>query len=97
MNDKTIKLWFTESGLNIKTFTGHTGSVTSVCFSPNFLQDNLILSVSDGLTIKLWCTKSVLKKTFTGHTDYVMSVCFSPNFLQDNLILSGSYDNTIKL
>ena len=33
LNDKTIKLWFTESGLNIKTFTGHAESVYSVCFA----------------------------------------------------------------
>ena len=82
LNDKTIKLWFTESGLNIKTFTGHTDDVTSVCFSPNFLQDNLILSGSDDYTIKLWSTEPAVFqsiKTFTEHTDVVTSVCFAPS------------------
>ena len=34
-DDKTIKLWSTESGLNIKTFTGHSNVVVSVCFAPS--------------------------------------------------------------
>ena len=81
--DTTIKLWSAESGLNIKTFVGHTDYVTSVCFSPNYLQDNLILSGSWDKTIKLWCTEITLLnkpiKTFTGHADWVTSVCFSPS------------------
>ena len=35
--DKTIKLWSTESGLNIKTFTGHTEGIFSVCFAPSII------------------------------------------------------------
>ena len=34
-DDYTIKLWSTESGLNIKTFTGHTEGIVSVCFAPS--------------------------------------------------------------
>ena len=75
-----ITLWSTQSGLNIKTFTGHTNNVNSVCFSPNFFQDNLILSGSFDRTIKLWSTESGLNiKTFVGHNNGVISVCFSPS------------------
>ena len=78
--DTTIKLWSAKSGLNIKTFVGHTDYVISVCFSPNYLQDNLILSGSFDNTIKLWSTQSGLNiKTFTGHTGPVTSVCFAPS------------------
>ena len=78
--DNTLKLWSTTSGLNIKTFNGHTGWVNSVCFSPNYLQDNLILSGSLDRTIKLWSTESGLNiKTFTGHTEGIVSVCFAPS------------------
>ena len=33
-DDNTIKLWNKETGKLIKTFEGHSKSVTSVCFSP---------------------------------------------------------------
>ena len=81
-DDYTIKLWSTEPTVlqSIKTFTGHTGWVSSVCFSHNFENDNLILSGSWDNTIKLWSTESGLNiKTFTGHTDSVYSVCFAPS------------------
>ena len=78
--DKTIKLWSTESGLNIKTFIGHTNLVRSVCFSPNYLQDILILSGSNDGTIKLWSLDSEIPmKTIIGHTGGIRSVCFSPS------------------
>ena len=72
--------------------TGHSGSVLSVCFSPN---GKLIASGSSDNTIKLWNVKDgALIRTFKGHSDYVISVNFSPD---GRRIASGSSDNTIKL
>ncbi|MDR2784681.1 MAG: hypothetical protein LBB83_02080 [Treponema sp.] len=56
--DKTIKIWDAETGQEIQTLTGHTGTgsigaVLSVAYSPNGQQ---ILSCSNDETIKLWDT-----------------------------------------
>ena len=34
-HDKTIKVWRASNGELIKTLTGHSGTVTSLVFSPN--------------------------------------------------------------
>jgi WD40 repeat protein len=75
-----------------RTFTGHTGSVNSISFSPDGKQ---ALSGSSDKTIKLWDVATGKEiRTFNGHTESVNSVCFSPDGKQ---ALSGSWDKTIKL
>jgi WD40 repeat protein len=54
--DKTIKIWSTETGQEVKTLTGHTGTgdigrVLSVTYSPDGRQ---IVSCSNDRTIKFW-------------------------------------------
>ena len=51
-NDNLVKLWNSTSGELIRTFTGHTGHVGSVCFN---LDESQIFSGSyeDG-TVKIW-------------------------------------------
>jgi WD40 repeat protein len=91
-NDKTVKLWDTASGREIRTFSGHTLWVISVAFSSDGKQ---ILSGSADKTVKLWDTASGRElRTFSGHTHWVISVAFSPDGKQ---ILSGSADKTVKL
>jgi WD40 repeat protein len=71
---------------------GHSGSVTSVAFSPD---GSLIASGSRDYTIKLWrVSDGALVATLRGHTDWVNSVAFSPD---GSLIASGSDDRTIRL
>ena len=48
---KRIKLWNVATGTKIATFSGHTGGVGSVAFSPDGTQ---IVSRSTDQTIKLW-------------------------------------------
>jgi WD40 repeat protein len=48
--DKTIKIWDTTSGKELKTLNGHTGSVNSLAVLP----DNTLASGSDDRTIKIW-------------------------------------------
>ena len=54
-DDKTLKLWDIATGREIRTFTGHAGSVRSVAFSP----DGRYALSGGGNTLKLWDIKQV--------------------------------------
>ncbi|HBL10934.1 MAG TPA: hypothetical protein DD379_05920, partial [Cyanobacteria bacterium UBA11162] len=69
----------------------HTDEVKGVAFSPD---GQLMASVSDDNTIKLWKRDGILVKTLTGHTDEVKGVAFS---FDGRMIASGSRDQTVKL
>ena len=85
--DETIRIWNVNSGLTIKTLTGHTDYVESLAF----IQYNKFASCSWDGTIRYWYEYSVLK--FTGHTNYVASLAL----LQDGTLASGSGDETIRI
>ena len=74
------------------TFTGHSGEVISVAFSPD---GSAALSGAIDRTLKLWdATSGSQIRTFIGHSGSVYSVAFSPD---GRTILSGSSDRTVKL
>jgi WD40 repeat protein len=50
-DDKSLRLWDLESGAQLRTFEGHTGSVNSVAISPNGLR---AISASDDKSLRLW-------------------------------------------
>ncbi len=50
-DDKTVRLWSTEEGKHLKTFTGHTGGISSIAFSPD---GKTLASGSYDGTILLW-------------------------------------------
>jgi WD40 repeat protein len=49
--DSTIKLWNVETGKEIRTLSGHNGSVYTVSFSPD---GKTLATGSHDKTIKLW-------------------------------------------
>lgn len=85
-------LWQIGTGQGIRTFTGHSGRVNSVIFSPD--GENLISSSHDA-SIKLWqlSTGNQLLN-LTGHSQVVTSLAISPD---GQILASGSGDSTIKL
>ena len=90
--DHTIKLWDVATKQELRTYTGHVGTVTCVSFSPDGQQ---IVSGSDDGTVKLWNTDSSQPvSTYRGHTAGVTSVVFSPDGTR---IVSGSKDATVKV
>ena len=75
-----IKLWNLQNN-TVRTLRGHTGIVNSIAFSPN---GELLASVSDDETLKLWDVRSqqnvvTLKDIADGFRWQIKSVAFSPD------------------
>ena len=79
-------------GQETLTFTGHSGGVFSVSFSPD---GKRIVSGSGDQTLKVWDAQTGQETlTLKGHSGSVRSVSFSPD---GKRIVSGSKDNTLKV
>ena len=93
-NDKTIRIWDTESGTAVgDPLVGHNGTVSSVAYTTD---GRYIISGSHDRTIRLWDaeTGAAVGNPMKGHTSSVNSVAYSPN---GRHIISGSYDGTTYL
>lgn len=84
----TVKLWSTETGKKIATFTGHTNSINSVSFSPD---GKYIASASSDGNIKIYdVAKKTVSKTILGGRSMISTVNFSSD---GKFIISGHYWN----
>ena len=93
-DDNTARLWDADTGKPIgEPLTGHTGSVSSVAFSPD--GKRIATGVDDR---RCGCGTPTPAKPIgeplTGHTDAVYSVAFSPD---GKRIVTGSDDKTVRL
>ena len=90
--DKTIKLWSSDSLNELGTLKGHKRGVWSIKFSP---VDRVLASASGDCTLRLWnVTDLQCLRTFQGHNSGVLQLSFLSGGLQ---IMSGGADGLLKL
>ena len=91
-NDKTVRVWDRENGLNILTLQGHTDAVRTVCMSTTGDQ---IISGGQDCMIRLWdLDTGAAIRILEGHEYWVRCLCTIPG---TPLIVSGSSDGTVRI
>ncbi len=89
--DKTIRLIDLANVSEVKTLSGHTGTVQCLAFSPS---GQRLLSGGSDKTVRLWDLNAGREMhTFALHTDVVNAVAFAPD---GRTAFSGSADMTVR-
>jgi len=84
-------LWDLETGIEIRTLTGHSDRVASVAFSPD--GETIATGSWDG-TVKLWHVETgALQRILAGHVGRVLDVAFWPD---GRSLVSGGQDRTVR-
>jgi serine/threonine protein kinase len=89
--DRTVRLWETATGTEVRCLTAGMAEVRSVAFSP----DGRHLLSAAGATLRLWDVdtgQEVMR--LPGHTDTVCGIAFTSD---GSRILSGGADRTVRL
>ena len=89
--DKTVRLWDTDTNEELAILQKHTGWINALAFSSD---SKRLASGSTDKTVNLWDTDTgELIATFTGHLNGIVALSFSPD---GSTLASGSTDGTIK-
>ncbi|KAJ6083698.1 hypothetical protein N7467_007833 [Penicillium canescens] len=91
-SDRSVLIWDTSVGTNIRRLEGHSGSVLDVRFSPN---NKSIASASSDKTVCVWDPDTGTKrKSCQGHSGIVRTLRFLPDSTR---FVTTSRDNTVLL
>jgi len=91
-DDKTVRVWDTESGRCLAALEGHTDSVFAVASSGD---GRRVLSGSADNTVRVWdAVSEQCVATLEGHTADVLGVALSSD---GHRALSGSHDKTVRV
>ena len=91
--DRTARVWDTESGECLVTFSGHTNAVYSCCF--NLPYGNLVGTASFDQTAGIWnVADGTNSHILKGHSKEVITVKFDPT---SKHLATGSMDCTARL
>jgi WD40 repeat protein len=87
-----VIIWDTETRKKVKTLSGHTGSVSSLAFSPD---GQRLASGSWDMTVKTWDAPTWSEhQTIWGHSHFVTSVAFNKDGTK---ITSAAEDGMVKV
>lgn len=90
-SETMMRVWEVETGEQVGTLKGHSGSVNSVAYSP----DGKILASCGDTTIRFWDVDTGrVRKVLSGHQDTVESLAFSGD---GKSIASASYDDDARV
>lgn len=90
--DKSIRLWSTDTYSPLVAYKGHNGPIWDVSFGPF---GHYFASASHDQTARLWsCDHIYPLRIFAGHLSDVDTVSFHPNSLY---VVTGSSDKTCRL
>ncbi|KAF6157532.1 hypothetical protein GIB67_004470, partial [Kingdonia uniflora] len=91
--DRTVKIWDTNTGLLSSTLYGCLGSVLDLAVTHD---NRSIIAASSSNNLYLWeVGTGRIRHTLTGHTDKVCSVDVSK--ISSRYVVSAGYDRTIKV
>lgn len=91
--DHTVRLWSTNGGTQLCSFTGHTGLIRSVAVSAG----GWIVTGSEDSTVRIWSperSRRPLVAVLAGHTSAVTAVAVSPD---GQHIASVGNDRTLRI